>query len=183
MDFHVMQPGSSLATSLMPGEAVPKHVAILSITGREFHSESIRLKSVRPFVMKEIVLADEPAMKEKEIWRKNENRTLVTQHLITIVEKLIEDAQKEWLELQDERDHDEEAQPPRPLIRLRVEYTAPEPGQFQCENPQRFSNRFVDRVANTTDVVQFYRKKHTVNRMLFHCIITKRKKLTNIQVR
>jgi len=27
------------------------------------------------------------------------------------------------------------------------------------ENPQRFSNRFVGRVANTTDIVQFYRKK------------------------
>jgi double-strand break repair protein MRE11 len=27
------------------------------------------------------------------------------------------------------------------------------------ENPQRFSNKFVGKVANTTDVVQFYRKK------------------------
>ena len=31
--FHVMQPGSSVATSLVPGEAVPKHVAILNVTG------------------------------------------------------------------------------------------------------------------------------------------------------
>jgi double-strand break repair protein MRE11 len=32
-------------------------------------------------------------------------------------------------------------------------------GPFEVENPQRFSNRFVGRVANTTDIVQFYRKK------------------------
>ena len=32
-------------------------------------------------------------------------------------------------------------------------------GPFEVENPQRFSNRFVGRVANTTDVVQFFRKK------------------------
>lgn len=164
MGFHVMQPGSSVATSLMPGEAVPKHVAILSVTGKEWHSESIRLKTVRPFVMKEIVLADERAIKEKEIWRMNDNRTKITQHLVEIVEQLIEDAKKEWLELQDDREDDEEIKVPLPLIRLRVEYTAPEPGHFNCENPQRFSNRFIKRVANTNDVVQFYRKKHTANR-------------------
>lgn len=40
-----------------------------------------------------------------------------------------------------------------------MEYTAPEGGQFEIENPQRFSNRFVGKVANVNDVVQFYRKK------------------------
>ncbi|KAK4981475.1 Double-strand break repair protein mus-23, partial [Elasticomyces elasticus] len=64
MSFHVMQPGSSVATSLMPGEAVPKHVAILSITGKDFTCETIRLKTVRPFVMKEIVLQDDKHMRE-----------------------------------------------------------------------------------------------------------------------
>ncbi|KAF2018894.1 DNA repair exonuclease [Aaosphaeria arxii CBS 175.79] len=166
MGFHVMQPGSSVATSLMPGEAVPKHVAILSITGKEFTSESIRLKSVRPFVMKEIVLAEERAMKEKEIWRMNDNRAKVTQHLESIVNQLIEDAQREWLELQDDTEDRDDIEIPLPLIRLRVEYSAPEPGEFKCENPQRFSNRFQNRVANTQDIVQFYRKKHTANRAL-----------------
>lgn len=161
MGFHVMQPGSSVATSLMPGEAVPKRVAILSITGKEWHSQKIRLKSVRPFVMKEIVLAEEEAIKRDKLWMKSENRTKITQHLEGIVEQLIEDAQREWLELQGEDRTDGDIELPRPLVRLRVEYTAPEPGEFKCENPQRFSNRFVDRVANTTDVVQFYRKKHT----------------------
>ncbi|KAH7114413.1 Mre11 DNA-binding presumed domain-containing protein [Dendryphion nanum] len=165
MGFHVMQPGSSVATSLMPGEAVPKHVAILSITGKEFVSEPIRLKTVRPFVMKEIVLAEERAMKEKEIWRISENRLKVSQHLENIVNQLIEDAKREWLELQDNPD-DESIKIPLPLVRLRVEYSAPEPGSFQCENPQRFSSRFMEKVANTQDVVQFYRKKHTVNRTL-----------------
>ena len=168
MNFHVMQPGSSVATSLMPGEAVPKHVAILSINGKDFHSESIRLKTVRPFVMKEIVLADEPEMKETELWRKNDNRTKITQFLVDKVEGLIEEAQREWLELQDDRDIDDDVKIPRPLVRLRVEYTAPEPGKFDCENPQRFSNRFVDKVANISDVIQFYRKKHVVNSKSWH---------------
>ena len=162
MGFHVMQPGSSIATSLMPGEAVPKHVAILTITGKEFTSEAIRLKSVRPFVMKEIVLAEERAIKEKELWRVTDNRSKITQYLIGLVDQLIEDAKREWIELQDERAEEDDIEVPLPLVRLRVEFTAPD-GVFNCENPQRFSNRFVDKVANTNDVVQFYRKKKVTN--------------------
>ncbi|GIK05737.1 meiotic recombination [Aspergillus viridinutans] len=155
--FHVMQPGSSVATSLVPGEAVPKHVAILSITGREFKCEPIRLKSVRPFAMREIVLSEEKGA--QKLARKENNRTEVTRFLISIVDDLIEEAKAEWLEMQDEADEDEEREVPLPLVRLRVETSTPEGGSYDCENPQRFSNRFVGKVANVNDVVQFYRKK------------------------
>ncbi|KAL2840876.1 Mre11 DNA-binding presumed domain-containing protein [Aspergillus pseudoustus] len=160
--FRVMQPGSSVATSLVPGEAVAKHVAILSITGREMKCEPIRLKSVRPFVMREIVLSEEK--EAKKLARKENNRTEVTRFLITIVEELIEEAKADWLELHGDReDEDEELEVPLPLVRLRVETSTPEGGSFDCENPQRFSNRFVGKVANVNDVVQFYRKKKTAS--------------------
>ncbi|KAI4173130.1 MAG: hypothetical protein LQ346_008469 [Caloplaca aetnensis] len=155
MNFHVMQPGSSVATSLMPGEAVAKHVAILSVTGRDFKVEPIRLKTVRPFAMKEVVLAEEKEV--KHITRKQDHRAELTRHLISVVDELIEQAKAEWREMQEEEDAEEEA--PKPLIRLRVEYTAPGGGNYDCENPQRFSNRFVEKVANVNDVIQFYRKK------------------------
>ena len=157
MNFHVMQPGSSVATSLMPGEAVPKHVAVLSITGRDFTVEPIRLKTVRPFVMREIVLSQEKgAMK---LAKKANNRTELTNFLTSIVDDMIKQAYEEWKTAQGDEDQDDEEVPPLPLIRLRVEYTAPEAGNFDCENPQRFSNRFTKKVANIKDVVQFYRKR------------------------
>lgn len=155
-NFHVMQPGSSVATSLVPGEAVPKHISILSVTGREFSSESIRLKSVRPFVTREIVLHEEKAA--QKLARKENNRTELTRFLMGIVDELIEEAKNDWLEAQENED-DEELDVPLPLVRLRVETSAPDGGSFDCENPQRFSNRFVGKVANVNDVVQFYRKK------------------------
>ena len=156
MNFHVMQPGSSVATSLMPGEAVPKHVAVLSITGRDFTVEPIRLKTVRPFVMREIVLSEEKeAMK---LVKKANNRTELTEFFTRIINDMIKQAQEEWREAQGAEENDDDV-PPLPLIRLRVEYTAPEGGNFDCENPQRFSNRFTEKVANIKDVVQFYRKK------------------------
>lgn len=158
-----MQPGSSVATSLMPGEAVTKNVAILEITGKQFKVETIRLKTVRPFIMKEVILQNEPGMKAAA--KKENNRTEITRHLISVVESLIEEAKAGWLEAQDE-DIDEGTEAPLPLIRLRVEYTAPDGGKYDCENPQRFSNRFVGKVANVNDVIQFHRKKTAAARMV-----------------
>ncbi|KAI0843307.1 DNA repair exonuclease [Hypoxylon sp. FL0890] len=157
--FHVMQPGSSVATSLVPGEAVPKHIAIVSITGKDFQVEKHRLKSVRPFVTSEIVLASDKRFKGLE--KKKENRQELTRKLMDIVEEMIEEANAEWESIQEEGALDNTR--PLPLIRLKVEYTAPEGGHYDIENPQRFSNRFQGKVANTNDVVHFYRKK-TVQR-------------------
>ncbi|KAJ8121655.1 hypothetical protein ONZ43_g1947 [Nemania bipapillata] len=153
--FHVMQPGSSVATSLVPGEAVAKHVAVVSVTGRDFTVEKHRLKSVRPFVTAEVVLATDKRFSGLE--KKKDNRPELTRRLTKIVEEMIEEANVEWESLQDDDVSDSER--PRPLIRLKVEYTAPEGGHYDIENPQRFSNRFSDKVANTNDVVHFYRKK------------------------
>ncbi|KAK5165528.1 meiotic recombination [Saxophila tyrrhenica] len=162
--FRVMQPGSSVATSLVAGEAVAKEVAILSIHGKTFDFEPIRLKSVRPFKQKEIVLNDFKEM--REIALDQENQSKIHRFLTEIVDEMIEEAREEWLELQREssEEPDEEIVPPLPLIRLRVEITAPEGGKYNIENPQRFSNRFVDRVANTTDVVQTHRKRVAAKR-------------------
>ena len=171
MNFHVMQPGSSIATSLSPGEAIPKQVTILSITGREFKSEPIRLKSVRPFIYRDIVLSEDK--KAVKIGNKDNHRTLLTQHLMDIVEKMIAEGEAQWKEMNpvtedksvdfeelSEDDRNNRQKKRAPLIRLRVEITMPSGlEKFEVDNPQRFSHRFHERVANTTDVVQFYSKK------------------------
>ena len=147
----------------MPGEAVPKHVAVLSITGREYKVETIRLKTVRPFIMKEIVLAEEK--EAVRLAKKPNNRAELTRFLEGIVHKMIKEANIEWEEAQGEdEERDEEQEALLPLIRLRVEFTAPEGGNFDCENPQRFSKRFQEKVANVNDVVQFHRKKAGASR-------------------
>ena len=161
MGFHIMQPGSTVATSLMPGEAVQKHVAILKIRGKEFESEAIPLKTVRPFVTREVVLQDEPGM--KKIAKRDNNRTDITRHLEGIVREMINEAKSAWAATHETNEDESGTQQgmPLPLIRLRVEYTAPEGGRFDCENPQRFSRRFEEDVANVNDVILFHRKKTT----------------------
>ena len=157
MEFYVIQPGSSVATSLVPAEAVPKEVAILKITGHDFEVEPIRLKSVRPFVTKEIVLAEEKGV--QKLARKENNRTDVTRFLITIVEELIAQANQEWMDMHSQDGSAGWGEIPLPLVRLRVDTSAPDGGHFECENPQRFSNRFVGKVANVNDVIQFHRRR------------------------
>lgn len=74
--YFITQPGSSVATSLAPGEALPKyanvvyfsepmanadalprHVGLLSIQGSHFQLEELPLKTVRPFELDEVVLS------------------------------------------------------------------------------------------------------------------------------
>lgn len=158
--FKVIQPGSSVATSLCQPETDPKHVTLLSVTGREFTHEPIRLKSVRPFVMNEVVLQEDRVMRQIGL-KGGDNKAAVDRYCMEEVEKLIKQANEEWLDLQRESgvDMDDDVTPPLPLVRLRVEYTAPEGGHFIIDNPQRFGARYVDRVANTNDVIQYHRKK------------------------
>ncbi|KAL0347078.1 UNVERIFIED_CONTAM: Double-strand break repair protein MRE11 [Sesamum calycinum] len=60
MGFHITQPGSSVATSLIDGESKPKHVLLLEIKGNQYRPTKIPLNSVRPFEYTEVVLKDEP---------------------------------------------------------------------------------------------------------------------------
>lgn len=162
--FFVMQPGSSIATSLIPGEAETKQIAIVSITGDEFQSEAIPLKTVRPFVTREISLKNEAAFKKFQ--HKKDNREDVAKQLIKIVHEMIEEANENWLSVQDNPENIEKEDQPLPLIRLKVEHSAEEGGHFDLENPQRLSNRFVGKVANVNDVVSFYRKKSATSESL-----------------
>lgn len=166
--FHVSQPGSSVATSLCEGESRTKHVAILKICKNKFSIEKIRLTSVRPFIMSDITLADhglDPTKPNK-----------VSSFISKRIRELVQEAKDDWVakngrtsrkrRMYSEGDdsEDEEAASesnngeivvPKPLVRLRVEYS----GGFEIFNPQRFGSEFIELVANPRDIVQFYRKK------------------------
>jgi double-strand break repair protein MRE11 len=163
-DFYVIQPGSSVVTQLQKGETVPKHVGILSVTGKEFQMEPIRLKTVRPFIFKEISLASEPSM--KAIARKSNNRAEISRYLRRIILQLIDEANDEWnkLHVDDVNELGERPKPPVPLMRLRVDYTPPDGGNFDCENPQRITSELNDKIANVEEVILFHQKKKGITR-------------------
>jgi double-strand break repair protein MRE11 len=153
----VIQPGSSVATSLCEGEAVEKHVAVIEVHKKGYRVRPIPLATVRPFVMKQIHLARDSGIKNPT------DRTEVTAFLIRQVESAIREATDQWSSRASHREPSQsQSEPPLPLIRLRVDYTGPDGGpHYTTENPQRFSNRFVGRVANPQDIVQYMVKRRT----------------------
>jgi double-strand break repair protein MRE11 len=132
--FEIMQPGSSVATSLSEGESKEKFICTLSLTGIKYEIDLIKLKTVRPFVMEELVLGN------SRLNSKNDKQ--VTKFLIDKVEEMIEKSQ----ELK--------SSSLLPLIRLRVEYS-----DFNTINNQRFGQNFVNKVANPKDILLFHRKR------------------------
>ncbi|KAN0063985.1 meiotic recombination [Thecaphora frezii] len=141
--YHITQPGSSIATSLSPGEAVEKCVAIIHVENTDFLIEPIPLKTVRPFVMDDMVLAEE--LEEHDLESRRED---IMKLLRMRVNGLIDRARREFAE------RHPGAEMPLPLVRLRVEYTNQE-----ISNPQRFGQEFTGKVANPKDVLQFTKRK------------------------
>lgn len=160
-NFDVLQPGSSVATSLCDAEAKPKSVFILEL---RYDSApkliTVPLKSIRTFVMRSISLRDQPQLRPHD-------KEAITKFLFQQIEEMIEEANAETRKKAgdafSESDEDMEYTLTLPLIRLRVDYGAPFNGSsiidYQVENPRRISNKFAGRVANGNTIIQFYKKK------------------------
>ncbi|AFR95344.2 DNA repair protein (mre11) [Cryptococcus neoformans C23] len=146
-NYFITQPGSSVATSLAPGEAVPKHVGLLSIQGSQFQLEELPLKTVRPFELDEVVLSYAAEQGAVDL----NDRDSITSFLREQVEALILQAKKNWKE----RNNGSTKNMMLPLIRLKVETTDAK----EMVNPVRFGQEYVNRVANPRDILQYYRKK------------------------
>ncbi|KAG2949084.1 Double-strand break repair protein [Phytophthora cactorum] len=166
-DFFITQPGSSVATSLVEGEAKPKQVAVAEINGQSFRMTNFDLHTVRPFKMGEVILS--------EIEELEPNDPDVTERIGEYLEgrviELLNEAEFEQQERLRERalereQRQQESPFPLPevgngeedkelvLIRLRVEHTG-----FPVLVNQRFGAKFVGKVANPNDILLFYRRK------------------------
>nr|GEW64949.1 double-strand break repair protein MRE11 [Tanacetum cinerariifolium] len=134
MGFHITQPGSSVATSLIDGESKPKHVLLVEIKENQYRPTKIPLHSVRPFEYKEVVLKD-----EQDIDPNDQNSIL--EHLDNVVNSLIEKCN---------RTDSRNSKPMLPLVRVKVDYSG-----FMTINPQRFGQKYVGKVANPQDILIF----------------------------
>jgi len=169
-NYYITQPGSSVATSLADGEAIekcappsclsshlnltnPRHVALLQIQAKDFQLTPIPLKTVRPFVIDEVSLAD--AAEEEGL---NLNDQIeITKYLKAKVNSLIDQANEMWKDRNAKAIEAGEGELPKmlPLIRLRVDTT----GVTETSNPIRFGQEFQGRIANPRDLLVFHRSK------------------------
>ncbi|XP_048454353.1 double-strand break repair protein MRE11 [Rhincodon typus] len=107
--FYVSQPGSTVVTSLSPGEAVKKHVGLLRIKGKKMNMRKIPLKTIRQFSIEDVILAGCP-----DIF--NPDHPKVTQKIEAFCEEKVEG----MLDVAERERIGNPRQPEKPLIRLRV---------------------------------------------------------------
>ncbi|KAI9432940.1 Metallo-dependent phosphatase-like protein [Lactarius indigo] len=143
--YFISQPGSSVATSLAEGEAVDKHVALLKIHGKEFEMTPIPLRTVRPFVMDEILLTEVAEEEGFDVTDQME----VTKYLKLRVAELIDKANDVWDRRNAQAVQDGE-----------VDTT----GVSSMSNPVRFGQEFAGKIANPRDVLVFHRAKKSAAR-------------------
>ncbi|XP_056417466.1 double-strand break repair protein MRE11 [Hyla sarda] len=153
--FYVSQPGSSVATSLSPGEAVKKHIGLLRIRHKKMNMLKLPLQTVRQFFIEDVVLGDYPD-------QFNPDNPKVTQDIENFCVEKIEG----MLELAERERLGNNCIPDKPLIRLRVDYT----GGFEPFNTLRFSQKFVDKAANPKDIIHFFRHKEQKDKKDFVAI-------------
>ncbi|KAA0164219.1 hypothetical protein FNF31_02455 [Cafeteria roenbergensis] len=164
--FFVSQPGSSVATSLMEGEALPKHIGVLEVKHSRFRIVPHRLRCVRPFLTESVTLAQEPAVSSAMAAERAEGlalddampagsaavRAAVQDALEARVEALVRRAAEELAA----RPADE--LPPKalqlPLVRVRVEHTG-----LPALSNKIFGADFAGRVANPGDILLFHKAR------------------------
>ncbi|CAO3629144.1 unnamed protein product [Cunninghamella echinulata] len=168
----IIQPGSSVATSLTDGEALTKYVGLLEINGRDYELKKLRLTTVRPFQCTTVVLHQQTDFLPSDT-------KACQQYLHNVVMDLIEKAKEIWkdqlLERQrqqsefsqiiyqhsneEEEEEEENDVMPLPLIRIRVDYT----DAYDVFNPLQFGQQYINQVANPKDMIKFRRIKDEAN--------------------
>ena len=176
-DFMVSQPGSSVVTSLIEGEAKQKQVFILEVKADKnapddapmWRAVPQPLETVRPFKYRQISLIDFARLAKEDGGlgadftpesgetntglgakgkraQPSKHEAWITTALERMVRELIAEARAPY-------ERRGESEVPLPLIRLRVDYG----GGFSTINAQRFGQKFVGKVANPNDLLQFFK--------------------------
>ncbi|KAL6658935.1 hypothetical protein ACP70R_002975 [Stipagrostis hirtigluma subsp. patula] len=136
MGFHITQPGSTIATSLISAEAKPKHVLLLEIKGSQYRTIKIPLQSVRAFEYAEVVLEDQVDVDPSD-------EAAVHKHLHEVVSNLIAKSRETAASGSGAK---------LPLVRIKVDYSG-----VTTINMKQFSQKYVGKVANPQDILAFSR--------------------------
>ncbi|MCQ2820507.1 MAG: metallophosphoesterase [archaeon] len=137
--FHIYQPGSSVATSLIQAESKMKHMGLCEIKGDSFRIIPVKLNTVRPFIYDQFELKD---------YAEQLNGT-------EDIEKLIERKIEEALEKVEEG---RKADPKiyndlLPIIRIKIEYSG-----YALIRTSFLIGKYSGKVANLNDMIQFWKK-------------------------
>eukprot|EP00929_Paragymnodinium_shiwhaense_P051993 TRINITY_DN2607_c2_g1_i1.p1 TRINITY_DN2607_c2_g1~~TRINITY_DN2607_c2_g1_i1.p1 ORF type:complete len:748 (-),score=155.66 TRINITY_DN2607_c2_g1_i1:343-2586(-) len=157
-EFYIVQPGSSVATSLTPGETQLKHCCVVEVQpgspnpGDSRHVFRIMkqpLYSMRPMAMKDVSLAETGILRTDNtaVWN------FLSSEVNALIHQALEDGRERQRRLLAERGATSLPMPHHPLVRLRVEHSG-----FEAVAGHAFGREFIDKVANPDDILLFHKK-------------------------
>ncbi|CAD2221482.1 double-strand break repair protein MRE11 [Angomonas deanei] len=150
--FDVVQPGSSIYTSLSIQESNPKQYGVLEVRGTAYRLTPFNLKSVRPVVRRTVLLCrDNPRGRTLEA---------VEEYLREVVVQMVEEAEQQVAAIPEEV----VAFHPNviyPLMRLSVDFSDPDSAPFPQPNFNRFGQQYTDVIANANDLLKPIKPKAT----------------------
>uniref|UniRef100_A0A5S6QRY4 Mre11_DNA_bind domain-containing protein n=1 Tax=Trichuris muris TaxID=70415 RepID=A0A5S6QRY4_TRIMR len=141
-DMYIMQPGSTIATSLAEGEAGRKYVSIVEVSDKTMRANKIELKTARLFYFTDLNAEQMVPNRGAEVEVK------LLQACVDYVESLISTAREDRLP-------SESLRPELPLIRLRIHCSA----DYPTFNVKRFGHYFEDKIANPENVILFVKSR------------------------
>lgn len=133
---HILQPGSSVATSLIKAESEQKCSFQLQIYKKAFKLVPTPMKNTRPILYKQISLKDSGI---------DPRRTDVIERYL---QKLILNLLKEY------NFHDKPLSMKTPLLRLKIEYTG-----YQVIRSKKLIDFVMSKIANPNGFLQFFKRK------------------------
>jgi len=112
MQFSVIQPGSSVATSLCEGETAPKYIFMLEVREGKCRVNAIRLATVRPMALQTVTLSAERELHNASAMRNDELVSALNTVITRKLDALVQECADRQLAIQ--------GPAMLPLIRLRV---------------------------------------------------------------
>lgn len=166
----IVQPGSTVGTSLSAGEAKQKHAILLEVNEGSMKHTPIPLRTVRNFLFEDIALSDQEGLDPlkpetvKKFLDKKVSEMIESQETLYDIERASLENGTASI------DNGGFRYPPhkwyleqlthitrQPLVRLRVEIT----GGWESLNTRRFGQPFVGRCACPDDILLFYKHRRT----------------------
>lgn len=167
--FRVLQPGSSVATSLSSTESAlcPKHLVTFEIRQKKFRFKAHPYSQVRMFLYDDVALRD--------LVRLDPTHPKIEEHIKEVLARKVNEMLKEGRRsvraaATVEEEEQEEGggassrrfsliDPHKIILRLRVDHEG-----FPSVNQQRFGAQFIGEVANPNDILLMSKKKREVHR-------------------
>uniref|UniRef100_A0A7S3NI23 Mre11 DNA-binding domain-containing protein n=1 Tax=Aureoumbra lagunensis TaxID=44058 RepID=A0A7S3NI23_9STRA len=154
--FAITQPGSTVATSLSPGEAIQKNCAIIQIKLDRIKMQTFPMTMIRTFIHDEFILANDEDLAESRDRGEIIDETNIVQVLQNKVESMVTQA-KDNISIPRFSDQlFQLLQPELALIRLRVDHRG-----FPKVNAKNLGASFVQKLANPEQVLLFSRSSTT----------------------